>query len=148
MWAHRGRFFPRSKRRSNDLTHIAGRENLTLAMSNNPTDPAAFFREMLGRWEKAVNDFGGDALKSEEFVRGMQAATSTTANVQANTHQMMERALAAANLPSRSDIDDLARRVGGIEAALARIEAKLGSASPDPAKPRPGRSRKPPPKAS
>jgi len=114
-------------------------------MTSNPSDPAAFFRDMLGHWEKAVNNFGGDALKSEEFVRGMSAAT---ANMQANTHQVMERVLAAANLPSRADFDDLARRVAGIEATLARIEAKLGSGGPDPAKPRPSRSRKPPSKAS
>ncbi len=104
---------------------------------------------MLGHWEKAVNSFGGDALKSEEFVRNMQAATSASANMQANTHQMMERALAAANLPSRTDIDDLARRIAGIEASLARIEEKLGAtAAPDPAKPRPSRTRRPPSKAS
>ena len=59
---------------------------------------------------------------------------------------MMERALAAANLPSRSDIDALATRVAGIEATLARIEARLGGVAPDPAKPRPSRGRKPPKK--
>jgi len=117
-------------------------------MTSNPNDPAAFFREMLGHWEKAANSFGADALKSEEFVRSMGAATSATANIQAGTHQMMERALAAANLPSRADFDDLARRIAGIEAALARIEAKIGSAGPDPAKPRPRRNRKPPGKES
>ncbi|MBN8841228.1 MAG: hypothetical protein J0I25_13635 [Sphingomonadales bacterium] len=139
----------RNKTRSNDpLTGATRRESLPIAMTTNPSDPAAFFRDMLGHWEKAVNNFGGDALKSEEFVRGMSAATAASANMQANTHQMMERALAAANLPSRADLDDLARRVAGIEATLARIEAKLGSGGPDPAKPRPSRSRKPPSKAS
>lgn len=117
-------------------------------MSNNPADPAAFFRDMLGHWEKAVNSFGGDTLKSEEFVRGMHAATAASANMQSGAHQMMERALAAANLPSRTDFDDLARRISGIETALARIEAKLGSGAPDPAKPRPTRGRKPPARGS
>lgn len=117
-------------------------------MSMNPQDPAAFFREMLGHWEKAANNFGADTMKSEEFVRGMNALSAATANMQANTHQVMERVLAAANLPSRNDIDDLARRIAGIETALARIEAKLGSTGPDPAKPRPRRSRKPPARES
>ncbi|WEK42687.1 MAG: poly(R)-hydroxyalkanoic acid synthase subunit PhaE [Candidatus Sphingomonas colombiensis] len=126
------------------MTNIAGRESLSVAMTITPTDPSAFFREMLGHWEKAVNSFGGDALKSEEFARGMNAATSTIASMQANTHQMMERMLAAANLPSRSDIDDLARRISAIEEALARIESKLGGTPPDLPKPRPGRGRKPP----
>jgi Poly(R)-hydroxyalkanoic acid synthase subunit (PHA_synth_III_E) len=109
-----------------------------------PPDPSAFFRDMLGQWEKAVNSFGGEAMKTEEFSRGMNAATAATAQMQANMNQTTERALAAANLPSRSDIEALTARVAAIEATLLRIEAKLVPAAPDPSKPRPTRSRKPP----
>ena len=113
-------------------------------MESRTPDPAAFFRDMLGQWEKAVNSFGGEAMKSEDFARSMGAATNATMNMQAGLQQVTERALAQANLPSRSDIEALAARTASVEAALARIEATLGSATPDPAKPRPTRGRKPP----
>ena len=44
----------------------------------NSTDPGAFFRDMLGQWEKMANSFGGDAMKTEEFARGMNAASGAT----------------------------------------------------------------------
>jgi hypothetical protein len=113
-------------------------------MESIPPDPAAFFRDMLGQWEKTVNSFGGEAMKSEEFSRSMGAATAASATMQAGMQQMTEKALSAANLPTRSDIDAIAGRITAIEAALARIEAMLGSAGPDRDKPRPTRGRKPP----
>ena len=113
-------------------------------MERNPPDPAAFFRDMLGQWEKTVNSFGGEAMKSEEFNRTMGAASAASMNMQAGMQQITEKALAAANLPSRSDIDAIATRIAAIEASLARIEMALGSAVADPAKPRPTRGRKPP----
>ena len=113
-------------------------------MESKTPDPAAFFRDMLGQWEKAVNSFSGDALKSEEFTRSMGAASAASLNMQAGMQQMTQRALAAANLPTRSDFDALASRIAAIEASLARIETKLGGPEPNPAKPRPTRGRKPP----
>ena len=111
-------------------------------MANSP-DPADFFRTMLGQWEKMTNSFGGEALKSEEFARGMNTASTASMAMQQAFAQSMEKSLAAANLPSRTDIEDLARRIAGIESTLARIEAALGPV-PKPDKPRPTRGRKPP----
>lgn len=111
-----------------------------------PPDPSAFFRDMLGQWEKTVNSLGGEAMKSEEFSRGMNAATAATAQMQAGFNQATERALAAANLPSRGDIEALTARVAAIEATLLRIEATLGAGGARASKPRPTRSRKPPAK--
>ncbi|WP_144037147.1 poly(R)-hydroxyalkanoic acid synthase subunit PhaE [Sphingomonas sp. TZW2008] len=113
-------------------------------MERTPPDPAAFFRDMLGQWEKTVNSLGGEAMRSEEFSRSMGAATAATATMQANMQQMTEKALAAANLPTRSDFDAMAGRIAAIEASLARIEAQLGTSRSDPDKPRPTRGRKPP----
>lgn len=116
-------------------------------MERTTPDPGAFFRDMIGQWEKAVNSFGGEAMKSEEFARSMGAASAATMTMQAGMQQVTEKALAAANLPTRSDFDTLAGRIAGIEASLVRIEEKLGSIGPDRAKPRPTRGRKPPPAA-
>ena len=43
-------------------------------MRGMATDPAAFFRAMLGEWEKMANSVGGDVLKSEEWTRAMHGA--------------------------------------------------------------------------
>ena len=108
------------------------------------TDPAAFFRTMLGEWEKMANGVGGDLLKSEEWARTMQGASAATANAQAAMKTMSERALAAANMPSRTEFEDLSARIGGIEASLARIETLLGTGrTVKSATPKPTRGRKP-----
>lgn len=115
-------------------------------MTTSLPDPGAFFREMLGQWETMANQFGGQAMKSGEFARVMQGASAATMNAQTAAHQVMDRALAAANMPSRSEVEDLSARLRGIEDSVARIEALLmaqAGISP-PERPRPSRNRKPP----
>ena len=117
------------------------------AMSSTPPDYAAFFRTMLGEWEKATNQMGGQAFKSEEFARLVGGATAATSQAQEAFRGVMERALAAANMPSRAEIEDISARLARIEGALFRIEAKLADmapAEPKPAPAGPTRNRKPP----
>ncbi len=109
-----------------------------------PNDPSAFFRDMIGHWEKMANEFGAQALKSNEFTQSMNSANAATMTMQSAFQQGMERALAASNLPTRTDIEDLSARVAKIEEALFRIEEKIGSARAKPDKPKPTRGRKPP----
>lgn len=109
-----------------------------------PADPTAFFRQMLGEWEKMANGLGGEAMKSEEWARAMHGASSATTNMQAMVKGVMERALAAANMPSRTELEDVSARLARIEAALARIEAAMGGAAPARSlRPGPPRTRKP-----
>ena len=113
-------------------------------MSTTP-DPAAFFRQMLGEWETLANGFGGEAMKSEEWSRAMHGASATTTTMQATLKGVMERALAAANMPSRTELEDVSARLARIEASLARVEASIGAATPvAPPRPKPERTRKPP----
>ncbi|HEX4694553.1 poly(R)-hydroxyalkanoic acid synthase subunit PhaE [Sphingomonas sp.] len=109
------------------------------------TDPAALFRTMLGEWEKMANNVGGEFARSDEFARAMHGATAAQMNTQEAISGMMARALAAANMPSRAEIEDLSARLGRIEAQLRRIEERLGDAPARPARPKPSRTRKPPP---
>lgn len=106
-------------------------------------DPAALFRSMLGEWEKMANTLGADVLKSEDWARSMNRANAATMNAQGAMRDMTERALAAANLPSKAAFDDLSARIGRIEETLARIEAAVG-AKPTSTALRPTRGRKPP----
>ncbi len=72
-----------------------------------PNDPAAFFANLLGQWQSFSKD-------SESQGAGFR--------------QFAERAMAAANVPGRSDIEELSARLVRVEAALFRIEAMLGKA--------------------
>ena len=100
---------------------------------------------MLGEWEKMANSFGGEAMKSEEWARAMHGASAATTNMQATLKGVMERALAAANMPSRTELEDVSARLARIEASLFRIESTLTQAKPAaPTRPKPARTRKPP----
>lgn len=111
-------------------------------------DPAAFFREMLGQWETIANQFGNELMKSGEFARTMHGATTASLKAQEAAREVMTRVLAAANMPSREEVFDLAARMSSIEERLMRIEAMLttiGAQAPDSARraPKPKRTRKP-----
>ena len=108
------------------------------------TDPAAFFRDMLGEWEKMANSMGGGLAKSDEFTRAMHAATTAQMNSQEAINGMMSKALAAANMPSRAEIEDLSARLARMEAQLGRIESAIGATPDRPRRDKPKRTRKPP----
>jgi hypothetical protein len=109
-------------------------------------DPGALLRDMLGQWEQMANQFGGQVMKSGEFSRAMQGANAASMTAQAAARQVMDRALAAANMPSRSEVEDISARLARIEESVARIEALMmiqaGVAPPE--RPKPKRTRKPP----
>lgn len=108
------------------------------------TDPAALFRTMLGEWEKLANGVGGDLMKSDGWSQAMNGAQNAGLEAQAAMKAASDRALAAVNLPSRTDFTDLSARIGRIEATLARIEGHLTGAPPAlPQRPKPTRGRKP-----
>lgn len=116
-------------------------------MESKPFDPAAMWREMLGQWEQAVNRYGGEAMRSEQFVQGMGGATAAAAQGQQARHEIMTRWLAAMNMPSRAEFADLSARLARIEEAVHRIEAAVAP-RPSPNRPRPRRTRAAPPPAA
>ena len=114
-----------------------------------PNDPAALFRDLLGQWETAANQFGQNMLKSGEAARTMGAATTVAAKGQEATREAMGKALTAFNLPSRVEMVAMAEQVARIDERLSRIESLLiklagESAQTAPARPRPARTRRPP----
>ena len=108
------------------------------------TNPADLWRTMLGEWEKMANSVGGDMLKSAEWSRAMGLGTAAHVEAQGAMKDAMGKALAAANMPSRSEFEDLSARIGRMEAQLARIEVAVTGSGGDPNRPRPTRNRKPP----
>ncbi len=118
-----------------------------------PTDPASLFREMLGQWENMANEFGANVLKSGEFTRVMHGANAANIKFKEARTDMMEKALDAANMPSKSEIADISARLHRIEATVERIESMLsgqvgGIIPSEPPRPKPKRTRTPPAKAA
>ena len=103
-------------------------------------------RSAVDQWEKLANEYGAQFLERPETSQAMQKMTAGFLQMQKVTQDAMGKALAAANLPSRMDIEALSARLGGIEASLARIEAAAGGSAPSNIAPlpRPPRTRKPP----
>lgn len=119
-------------------------------MSTNPPDPGAFFRELLGQWESVTNEWGGKAMKTGEFARAVHGATGAATQAREAMQGGFAKALAAANMPSREEVEALGGRLAAIEERLGNIEGlliKLAGVSPPspPPRPQPRRTRKPPP---
>lgn len=112
-------------------------------MEKPPFDPAAYFRDMVGQWETFTNQFGGDVMKSQQFAQGMHGASGAAMQGQAATHEVMTRWLAAVNMPSRTEFEDLSARLARIEEAVLRIEAAVAPQAAIP-RPRPRRTRSAP----
>lgn len=113
--------------------------------SSTPVDPMAFFREMLGQWEKAVNESGNRITGSEQFAQLMGQGTTVSAQMQSAINEAMGRALAVANMPSKADIDALSARIAAMEKTLARIEGSMAGAGAGRSDgPSVSRNRKPP----
>ena len=112
------------------------------------SDPLALMRNLVNEWEKLVNGRGVELLAKPEVVQAMQGMTSVGLQAQGATQEWMAKALSAANLPSKADVEALAVRLTAIEAGLARIEASLPGAgirdgAQEPKRPEPRRTRKP-----
>ena len=108
-----------------------------------PADPMAMMRSALDQWEKLANECGAQFLQRPETTKAMQSMTAGYLQMQKATQDAMGKALAAANLPSRTDIEALSARLGVIEASLARIEAGKSAPPMSPSPPPPPRTRKP-----
>jgi len=95
---------------------------LTAPMANDTPDPSAFFRELIGQFAAGGGAGGG---KPDDLARMVAGAAAATGSAQAAFKTMADRAMAAANIPGRGEIEELATRISRIEAALFRIEARL-----------------------
>ena len=115
-----------------------------------PKDPFAAFRDMVTQWENTANEWGNKMMSTPEAVQAMQMGTATTLKVKEATADTMAKALAAANMPSKADVEAIGERLVAVEAQLARIEALLTGRADSVAAvpvPRPKRTKTPPAKA-
>lgn len=89
--------------------------------TERPKGPLDALRDLVGQWERGVNQIANEAMGNEQFSRLMHSATSAAAGAKAGLGEAMERYLATMNLPSRADITSIGERLQAIEAQLNRL---------------------------
>lgn len=116
-----------------------------------PLDPFAFWRDMVLKVEKGVNELANQGMTSDQVVKGMNKSLSTTLVTKKITKELMHRYFEALNLPTRPDIQALGERLQVIEDRLIGISATLDRMSGGRPVgnaglplPKPSRTRKPP----
>jgi hypothetical protein len=110
----------------------------------SPVDPLNMFRDVVNQWEKLANQYGSQFLARPEAAQIMHSATAAGLQVQNAVQDAMSKVLAAANMPSKAEVETLGARLTSIEASLARIEASLAPANAaQQSAPKPTRGRKP-----
>lgn len=110
-------------------------------------DPVSAWQDMVQKWEHEINNWSGKFTESEQFSAVMGQATKASLYAQKAMAEHMESVLRSLNLPSKTQIEELAERLDAIEESIERLRLALepGKAIPDPVEPRPAprRSRKP-----
>lgn len=122
----------------------------TADTSANP-DVAQMWRSWMTETERQLNGFFGEVLGTDQFARMSGNFVDGYAVVQRALNDRMERYLNTFNLPTHSDVVELAERLHAIEERLASIEFTMRSvaeqAGVTPSAPvtqlRPRRTRKP-----
>jgi hypothetical protein len=118
--------------------------------SANP-DVAQLWRAWLTETERQLNGFFGEVLGTDEFARMSGNFVDGYAVVQNSLNQQMERYLNTFNLPTHSDVVELAERLNGIEERISALETTLRNVanqvgvtpSAEPTRIRPRRTRQP-----
>ena len=101
------------------------------------TDPFQFWRDAVTKMEGEINTFVTNSLKNPEVAGQMQKAASVSNSLQQAVERLIENYLQRINIPSRKQVDELAK-------SLERIEAKLDELLPRrEIGVRPARTRKP-----
>ncbi len=112
----------------------------------SPADPMSMFRDVVNQWEKLANEYGSQFLARPEAAQAMHNVTAAGLQVQNAVSEAMSKVLAAANMPSKADIETLGQRLTAVESSLLRIEGLLsarGGADTKSPKVKPSRGRKP-----
>jgi predicted RNA-binding protein with EMAP domain len=118
-----------------------------MAQQQSTPDPAAAFRELVSQWEKGFNEFANRTMNSDEFSQAMNKATAASTGMQQQLGELIGRYLMTLNLPSRSEMMNIAERLQAIETGLHRLSTQVdklaGSAANGPGPAGPPRTKRP-----
>ncbi len=94
-------------------------------MTQNKTDPADAFRNLVTEWERGFDKLANRFMGTDEFSRSMNQMQSMQLSMQKAFSESMANQLSAFNLPSRDDVLRLGESVRAVEARVAHIEEML-----------------------
>ena len=97
----------------------------------NPLNPVALWREWIVKSEAQWSESLSQLLKSEQTGSALNRQLDEMQMAHRQFSEFAQASLAAANLPSRTDLEALDERMGRLEDGLAQVAAavsQLGSA--------------------
>ncbi|WP_239806200.1 poly(R)-hydroxyalkanoic acid synthase subunit PhaE [Croceicoccus hydrothermalis] len=116
-------------------------------MPKPPKSPTVLWQEFVAAWEQEMNDWSTRVTQSEQFSAAMGPATKYSVVAQKAMTEQMEKMLQSMNLPTRSQMQELAERMASLEDGLERLRIAV-ERDETPAKSiarnEPRRTRKPP----
>jgi polyhydroxyalkanoic acid synthase PhaR subunit len=89
---------------------------------NPGSDPFSSWREWLNESERQWNSFLNGVMGTDQFGQFLGQFTNLFMQMQKNIGESVEKYLTSLNLPKRTDVLDLGRRLAAIEERLAAIE--------------------------
>ncbi|MFS0736745.1 hypothetical protein ABC347_06825 [Sphingomonas sp. 1P06PA] len=116
-------------------------------MADNHLDPVALWQEMLGRWERQINDFSAQISGNEMFAGPMNQVSKASMGARKSFDDAMEQLATTMMVATQPQMQDVIERLDRIEEQIAAIAAAIapqdrpGTAAAQPA---PRRTRKPP----
>jgi len=117
---------------------------------SNPAFPdiGNLWRDLLRQWEDAGNAIGTDAMKSAEFSKLMNQASTSSAALQRAFADLSAKYLAVINLPTAADVKAIGDKVQALEGRIEEIHLMLADGKPQGASGqgyiKPTRNRQPP----
>lgn len=82
-------------------------------------------KRLVERGEAGAGKLAQQILASEKFVQGIQKVVQTTLSAKGAFDRNIRVALAAMNLPSTQDLEQLRNKVSELEATLSKIDEKV-----------------------
>ncbi len=89
-------------------------------LKNNPV-----MKKLVETGEERVGKIAQQLLSNEKFVTAIQTIVSRTLSAKGTVDKSLRSALAAMNLPSTADMEQLRSKVEELESMLASIEDKV-----------------------
>lgn len=115
-------------------------------MADKQLDPVALWQDMLGRWERQINDFSAQISGNEMFAGPMNQMSKASMGARKSFDDAMEQLATTMMVATQPQMQDVIERLDRIEEQVALIAAALAPQQVDPvaSAPAPRRTRKPP----
>lgn len=116
-------------------------------MADTEFDPFRAWQDLVQKWEIEINDWSGKMTESDQFSAMMGQATKMNLVAQKAWAERMETMLAALNMPTKSQVEDITERLDRIEDNIERMRLALEQSGNAPVRLEPKRTRQAPKKA-